>query len=326
MPDPKRVETILKPRAGSLSARAADRLQSGPLDAVTLMCDVCQIDRLSEDAAQRMAMALLGTRDEFVRLPAGLWALRSLRQSPMPSSSAQLQASVAGAGAEHYAHNANVGESSFDQISFAVVDVETTGAIASRGDRITEIAIACVERGKITSVYEQLVNPERVIPPFIASLTGITQDMVRDMPLFGDIAIDVADKLAGKVFTAHNVKFDWRFVSSEIERASGNVLSGPRLCTVKLARVLLPDLPRRSLDHVTRYFGVSIGSRHRAGGDALATAEVLLRLLRVAEDQGIYSWEALGGVINPTSAKGLRKKKKRSLPPLPISLFEDSHL
>jgi DNA polymerase III epsilon subunit family exonuclease len=129
-------------------------------------------------------------------------------------------------------------------LSYVVVDVETTGGRPDGGDRITEIAAVVIERGEITRVYETLVNPQRPIPPMVTSITNITWNMVRNAPTFRDIVHDVADALRGHVFVAHNAGFDWRFVTSEIARATGERLDGRQLCTVRLARRLLPQLSR----------------------------------------------------------------------------------
>src|SRR5690606_27996663 len=134
-------------------------------------------------------------------------------------------------------------------------------------------------------VWETLVNPQRSIPPWITRLTNISWDMVADMPVFADLSDEVLRTLSGHVFVAHNAAFDWGFVSAEVARATGSQLTGSRLCTVRLARRLLPHLPRRSLDFVARYYGIEIEARHRAAGDALATAHVLQRLLADAADR-----------------------------------------
>ncbi|WP_373058429.1 PolC-type DNA polymerase III [Gemmatimonas sp.] len=290
-------------RPTTLSARAAQRLASGPLDPVTLMCDVCNVDRLQADAAERMAVALLSSHPEFVRLPSGHWALAATTAT---RSEAPAHAETAG---------------SLLDVSFAVVDVETTGTSPVAGDRITEIAIAQVSGGEVVDVYAQLVNPQRPIPPYITQLTRISWEMVRDQPTFREIAPTVVDRLAGHVFTAHNASFDWRFVSEELDRGVGHLLAGPKLCTVRLARVLLPDLPRKSLDHVTRYFGIEIEARHRAEGDAVATAQALVRMLRIAENEGVRSWPALEKLLSTPSAKRrltARDRRRRAFP-LPAS-------
>ncbi len=299
------VATQVRARPTTLSGRAAALLAGGPLDARTLMRQVCQVERLQEDAAERMAVALLGSHPEFVRIPSGQWTLLG---DPATATSP-----VAPPGADGTAPK-------LLDIAFAVVDVETTGTRAGAGDRITEIAIAQVRGGAVVDVYAQLVNPERLIPPYISALTQITWDMVKDQPRFREIVPQVSARLAGHVFTAHNVAFDWRFVSEELSQGAGVQLAGPRLCTVRLARALVPTLSRRSLDHVTRYFGIEIGARHRAQGDAVATAEALLRMLRIAADEGITTWPMLEAHVASPGAKrrqGASDRRRRAFP-LPV--------
>jgi len=195
-------------------------------------------------------------------------------------------------------------------LSYVVVDVETTGGRPFAGDRVTEIAAVAVRDGQIAEVYETLVNPQRSIPPMITAITNITWEMVRDQPTFREICPDVVAALRGNVFVAHNVNFDWKFVTSEVSRATGEQLDGRRLCTVRLARRLLPQLPRRSLDWVARHYGVDIprAVRHRAAGDAIATAHVLLGLLRDAADRGVATWGELDAFL-AARASGARRRR-----------------
>ena len=201
-------------------------------------------------------------------------------------------------------------------LSYVVVDVETTGTRPWSGDRITEIAAVVVRDGEIREVFETLVNPQRPIPPMISALTNITWSMVKDAPVFRDICDRVLGVIGGSVFVAHNAAFDWRFVTSEVSRASGQRLSGRQLCTVRLARKLLPHLRSRSLDHVAAYYGVDITARHRAAGDAVATAHVLLGLLRDARERGCESWPALEALIakrKPRPRRGRPSAMPRSV-------------
>ena len=179
------------------------------------------------------------------------------------------------------------------ELDYTVVDVETTGSSPSRGDRITEIAAVQVSRGEIVGEFSTLVNPGRTIPPWISDLTGITREMVEDAPPFGEVAGLVRERLEGRVFVAHNVPFDWRFVADEMRRAASVSPRGPRLCTLRMSRRALPQLPRKGLDAVARYYGIEIDGRHRAAGDALATATLLLRLLEEADRVGITRWNEL---------------------------------
>ncbi|QJR34908.1 3'-5' exonuclease [Gemmatimonas groenlandica] len=301
-------------RPTTLSARAAQRLASGPLDPVTLMCDVCKVDRLQADAAERMAVALLSSHPEFVRLPSGHWALAAT-----PASASAVST---GPGRDDIGSESAPSGSLLD-VNFAVVDVETTGTSPIAGDKITEIAIAQVRGGAVVDVYAQLVNPQRPIPPYITQLTRISWEMVRDQPTFREIAPAVVERLAGHVFTAHNAAFDWRFVGEELDRGIGHLLAGPKLCTVRLARVLLPSLPRKSLDHVTRYFGIEIEARHRAEGDAVATAQALVRMLRIAADEGVDSWPALERLLSTPTAKRRLTASDRRRRAFPLPASED---
>ena len=201
-------------------------------------------------------------------------------------------------------------------LSWVVVDVETTGGNPYSGHRITEIAAVTVRDGRVQeAVFETLVNPERSIPPMITALTNITWEMVRDKPRFREICPDLVRALEGHVFVAHNAAFDWKFVTAEVERASGQRIDGRRLCTVRLARRLLPQLPRRSLDWVARHYGVDISARHRAAGDAIATAHCLVRLLKDAESRGIRTWGELEMLLNARTGGAKRMRPSQlSLP------------
>ena len=215
-------------------------------------------------------------------------------------------------------------------LSYVVVDVETTGGSPHSGHRITEIAAVVVRDGEVRDVYETLVNPQRAIPPMIMKLTGITMDMVRGKQSFRDICPRVLEAMSGHVFVAHNVNFDWRFVTAEVARASGHQLDGPRLCTVRLARKLLPQLRSRSLGFVAEHYGADEFARdyferqhgrerpwrHSAAGDAVATAHCMLRLFRDAADRGIATWAGLDALLNGSTAA--RRRKRRSALPAPV--------
>lgn len=213
-------------------------------------------------------------------------------------------------------------------LSYAVVDVETTGGSPKYGHRVTEIAAVIVREGEIVQIYEQLVNPDRIIPPFITHLTGISERMVSTAPRFAEIVSEVVGALAGNVFVAHNATFDWSFVSSELERAVGKTPKALTLCTVRLARTLLPQLRRKSLDHVAHHYGVldiasryqlKRGTRHSAAGDAVITAHCLLRLIDDAADRGITTWEHVQQAAGP---RGARRRGRPSA--MPQSTLDDS--
>lgn len=145
------------------------------------------------------------------------------------------------------------------------IDLETTGA-NQLTDRITEIGIVCVERG-VVECWSTLVNPEMPIPPFIEQLTGISNDMVRDAPLFATLAQDVAARLDGGLFIAHNARFDSGFLRSALQ-AAGLTLHNDILCTVKLSRKLYPQHAKHNLDSLISRHGLRTQARHRALADA----------------------------------------------------------
>lgn len=174
---------------------------------------------------------------------------------------------------------------------FAVVDLETTGASAIY-DRIIEVAVVRVLDGEIVERYEQLVDPQVPIPPFITRLTGIDGRMVRRKPTFAEVADTVNANLGAGPLVAHNASFDEAFLRHAFTRA-GQKLSLPKLCTLRLARRLLPRLPAYRLDALSTYFGIKNRGRHRAAGDAEATALLLLRLLDLAAERGASSLDDL---------------------------------
>ena len=165
-----------------------------------------------------------------------------------------------------------------DEANFVVVDVETTGMSAIDG-RMTEIAMMKVHNGILVDEFSTLINPLMTISNFITDLTGIDNLMVQDAPTAREIIPDVAEFLKDSVFVAHNAAFDWAFVWHAAKRERGIELENPRLCTVKLSRRILPYLPSRSLGPLSEYLDVKIPQRHRASGDAYATAMILIKFL-----------------------------------------------
>ncbi|NIR46466.1 MAG: 3'-5' exonuclease, partial [Gemmatimonadetes bacterium] len=164
--------------------------------------------------------------------------------------------------------HAGYGVRSLEAMDFVVVDVEATGGSPARGDRVTEVAAVRVSEGTIVDCFESLINPERRIPPSVTALTNITDAMVADAPRFVELAERLRRVLEGAVFVAHNATFDWRFLESEFRRCGGGRLDGERLCTLRLARRLHPELTRRSLQVLVDYYAIPVDTWHRAGPDA----------------------------------------------------------
>jgi DNA polymerase-3 subunit epsilon len=172
-------------------------------------------------------------------------------------------------------------------MEFAVVDIETTGSTPQSAG-ITEIAIVIHNGVEVTGKYVTLINPRHKIPPFIVNMTGISDEMVAAAPLFEDVAPQIYNLLNGRVFVAHNVSFDYSFVHYLLGR-SGFQWSAPKLCTIKLSRRVFPGLDKYGLGSLTRDLGIKIEGRHRAWGDAAATAQVLTMAIEKEGMQPIHN-------------------------------------
>jgi DNA polymerase III epsilon subunit family exonuclease len=201
-------------------------------------------------------------------------------------------------------------------LEYVVVDVETTGTSHSGGDRVTEVAAVRLRGdGAIVEEFMTLVNPERPIPPPITRLTRITQTMVAHAPRFQDIAAGLYRVLNGAVFVAHNASFDWRFIRREMQRAGGDAPCARVLCTVRLARRVVPEVSHRSLDALQFFFDVHNEARHRAFGDARATTRIFRRLLDRVDEREIHCWEELEGLL----ARRKRGRRKRTAMPIGVA-------
>ncbi len=191
--------------------------------------------------------------------------------------------------------------------TFVVTDVETTGT--GTDDRIIEIAAVRVRGGETWETFQSLVDPERELPPYIVALTGITGEMLSGAPAARAVLPRFAEFLGDSVFVAHNAPFDRRFVFGQAERECSIRLGNPVLCTRLLARRLMPDLAYRGLDQVTEALGVRIADRHRALGDARATAEVLRLFLARLAETGV---EDLEGVLAAQYRKGMPRTLRQA--------------
>jgi DNA polymerase III epsilon subunit family exonuclease len=169
-------------------------------------------------------------------------------------------------------------------LDFVVVDVEATGA-KTPPNRLIELGAYRIRGGRIVDKFLSLVNPEIPIPRFVASLTGISNDMVKNAPVFAEVAPQWLDFVSDSVLVAHNAPFDTSFLNHEISRVYANHrMINPHLCTVRLSRRAFPDLSNHRLETIAQHFSIPIASRHRAGSDALATAEIFIVLLTELEE------------------------------------------
>jgi DNA polymerase-3 subunit epsilon len=164
---------------------------------------------------------------------------------------------------------------------FAIVDIETcAGKYEFRKGRIIEICIVLHDGLAVTEVYSTLINPECYISPFFSSLSGITNEMVADAPRFHEIAKEIISRTEGRIFVAHNVGFDYSFIREEFA-ALGYKFKRETLCTVRLSRKLIPGKLSYSLGKLCDSLGIEILARHRAEGDAVATAKLFDMLMQL---------------------------------------------
>jgi DNA polymerase III subunit epsilon len=167
---------------------------------------------------------------------------------------------------------------------YAIVDIETTGG-SPKTEKITEIAIYLHDGEKITGEFSSLVNPEKRIPPYITSLTGITNEMVENAPKFFEIAKKIVELTDKQILVAHNASFDYKFIKSEF-KSLGFEYNRENLCTLRMSRKILPGHRSYSLGNICSDLGIGIENRHRAAGDALATTRLLETLLDHAKKTG----------------------------------------
>ncbi|TDA67004.1 MAG: 3'-5' exonuclease [Clostridia bacterium] len=200
------------------------------------------------------------------------------------------------------------------QAKIAVIDTETTGFHAHKGDEIISIGMVMLEKGEIREAFEQLVNPRRPIPPHISELTGINSARVMDQPGICSLLPWLLSRLEGAIIAGHNVSFDVGFLNCALRKhrpmatpAFSGPGTGPAPLEICLGKLLNPTLdvaqicsslhlhlPGYSLDHLMSFFQAGDkNKRHTALGDAMAAAEILLYLLDVLEEQGIYTLSQL---------------------------------
>lgn len=166
---------------------------------------------------------------------------------------------------------------------YIVVDIETTGSW-SNGDRVTEIGAVKIRNHEIVGEWTSLINPQRSIPAAITRLTGITHDMVRDAPLFAEIADSFMQFMGDGIFVAHNVNFDYGFLSGEYERLERR-FRFPKLCTCATMRRQFPGHKSYSLANLCDVYDIELKGHHRALCDARAAAH-LLNLINGKRDTG----------------------------------------
>ena len=173
-----------------------------------------------------------------------------------------------------------------EEESFVVFDLETTG-LSRYKDRITEIGACRVEGGKITEIYNELVNPEMVIPEKIIEITGITNEMVEDCPKIEEVLPGFLDFCKDSILVGQNTDFDIGFVRENCHRM-GLDFNPIYLDTLPMARALFSDMKKFSLDKIARKLEIPAFNHHRASDDARATAQIFIKMFKmIMEEDGI---------------------------------------
>lgn len=232
------------------------------VDSTELARALFKSDLMGDKLSKKLINSWLGDDSRFRRDERGLWHIKGECPAPDRPSKSLLQT------------------------TFCVVDVETTGG-APPDHKMTELAAVKVKGYKISGQFCTLLNPKRDIPYFITRLTGISEKMVSKSPIFEQILPAFLGFIGSSVIVAHYSSFDLKFINSALVESGYEPLKNEVLCTCKLARRLLPEVNSRSLDSLAARFAIGIPHRHRALGDASATAEILVRFLTMLDDKGI---------------------------------------
>ncbi|PLT28360.1 ATP-dependent DNA helicase DinG [Peribacillus deserti] len=206
---------------------------------------------------------------------------------------------------------------------FVVVDLETTGNSPKKGDSIIQFACTVIENKRIVDEYSTYIKPEKSIPPFIVELTGISDDMVKDAPLFREVAPKINSLLADAVFVAHNVLFDLSFLQEELNQAGFEGFYGSTIDTVELSKILLPTSDSYKLSQLAQEENIEHERPHQADSDARVTALLLLKLINKLYDlpkvtlKQLYRLSfSLKSEISELIGDCIADKEKKALEPL----------
>jgi DNA polymerase-3 subunit epsilon len=226
-------------------------------------------------------------------------------------------------------------QASFDElgralrdITFCVVDLETTGGSAAGGSMITEVGAVKVRGGEVLGEFQTLVNPHTSIPPFIAVLTGITDSMVAGAPGIATVLPSFLEFASGCVLVAHNAPFDVGFLRHFATDLGHRWPDFEVLDTVRLARRVLTrdEVPNCKLGTLAQHFRTSVEPNHRALSDARATVDVLHGLMERLGNLGVHTLEELATFSARVDPEQRRKRHLAdSLPHAPgVYLFRDA--
>jgi DNA polymerase-3 subunit epsilon len=179
----------------------------------------------------------------------------------------------------------------FDEMRFAVMDLETTGFHHHKGDEIISIGAVIIEEGQIKKdrFFHEFVDPQCPVPEDVQKLTGIHQDMLEGCPSFWSVLQPFLSFIDGSIVVGHNIEFDMGFINAKLKKYCQTQLTSRTLDTITLARFLGIRSRGFSLDDLLDFYGVESIQRHTALGDALLTAEVFVRLISELKSYSIQT-------------------------------------
>ncbi|MEG8945847.1 exonuclease domain-containing protein [Rosettibacter firmus] len=183
----------------------------------------------------------------------------------------------------------------FEKADYCVFDFETTGTSPSL-DKVIEIGIVKISKGKIIDTFQSFINPGRPVPYFITLMTGITNSDVSNAPYFEEVYYKIKEFVGDSILVAHHLNFDYSFLRNECANANLEMLNNYTVCTLKLAKRLFPELPSKSLGSLTRHFKIRHKNIHRGLGDALATAKIFLKMFPYLRND--HNADTVADIIN----------------------------
>lgn len=202
----------------------------------------------------------------------------------------------------------------FEEAEYCVFDFETTG-MSGRHDKVIEIGMVKIIKGKITDTFSSFINPGRPIPYFITQITGITNGDVADAPFFDEVFQRMKEFMGDAVLIAHNLSFDRSFLKNECVNAEIDLPQNAAVCTLRIARKIYPQFPSKSLGNLTKSLKIRHRNIHRGLGDSMATAKILLRMFSTLREE--HNIDTISDLISfqnhPVSSKPFRFIKKKLL-------------
>lgn len=213
-----------------------------------------------------------------------------------------------------------------EKVTYAVVDIETTGGSVANGDRIIQFGCVLIEEDKIVQQFAVDVNPLVNIPKKIERLTGITNQLVANAPYFEDVAPTIFNLLEDCIFVAHNIQFDFKFLTEELKRCGLPSLRNKGIDTVELAQIILPTEPSFRLNDLAMAFDFTHKNPHQADSDAYVTAELFLLMKKKLKKMPLVTLEQLVGLAENCTMntdmlfKDTLKELQNELPLLPDEL------